>query len=348
VGFLIHFSTLPNIDTEDPLSKGYRIGLYGEDVLLDPSRVTVGVKPLPLHSHNDYWRSVPLYEALHFGCVGVEADVWHFENDDTLYVGHDTRSLVPERTFSSLYGEPLLDILDRRNGKQSIEDSWEGVFREKPSQSLILLVDFKTDGPTLYPYVMEQLETLRSRGYLTFFDGKEVIERPITVVGSGVAPFDLLTANSTYRDIFFDAPLGGLGGHLIKGLPSGDILSMISWVWVNVLTWGQGQGTLGKTVATTSTFSPKNSYYASVSFSKSFGLNWYGKLTKTQTELLREQIATAQSHGLKARYWGTPNWPKSWRRGVWEILAREGADIINVDDLEEASQVDWDAWRAQR
>jgi hypothetical protein len=34
--------------------------------------------PVGCHSHNDYWRRVPLYSALQAGCIGVEADVWLF------------------------------------------------------------------------------------------------------------------------------------------------------------------------------------------------------------------------------------------------------------------------------
>ena len=37
--------------------------------------ITKDVTPIPCHSHNDYWRRVPLYDALRWGCTGVEADV---------------------------------------------------------------------------------------------------------------------------------------------------------------------------------------------------------------------------------------------------------------------------------
>jgi len=33
------------------------------------------VVPVPCHSHNDYWRKVPVFSALHMGCTGIEADV---------------------------------------------------------------------------------------------------------------------------------------------------------------------------------------------------------------------------------------------------------------------------------
>lgn len=40
-----------------------------------------------IHSHNDYWRDVPLYTALSHGVTSVEADVWLNPKDGRLYVG---------------------------------------------------------------------------------------------------------------------------------------------------------------------------------------------------------------------------------------------------------------------
>lgn len=74
--------------------------------------VTRDVLPIPCHSHNDYWRKLPLFDALHWGCTSVEADVWHFDADDSLYVGHNRLSLTHGRTFTSLYVDPLVDLLD--------------------------------------------------------------------------------------------------------------------------------------------------------------------------------------------------------------------------------------------
>jgi hypothetical protein len=40
-----------------------------------------------IHSHNDYWREVPLYTALSHGVTSIEADVWLNPKDGRLYVG---------------------------------------------------------------------------------------------------------------------------------------------------------------------------------------------------------------------------------------------------------------------
>ena len=42
----------------------------------DIDQLTSDVHPFMCHSHNDYWRREPLYQAIHAGCTGVEADVW--------------------------------------------------------------------------------------------------------------------------------------------------------------------------------------------------------------------------------------------------------------------------------
>ena len=42
------------------------------------------IVPKKCHSHNDYWRPVPLYSALAAGCTSVEADVWLAENGELL------------------------------------------------------------------------------------------------------------------------------------------------------------------------------------------------------------------------------------------------------------------------
>jgi hypothetical protein len=179
-----------------------------------------------------------------------------------------------------------------------------------------LLVDFKTSGPALFPVVSSQLNTLRTKGYLTTFNGTHTLPGPITVVATGNAPFNLLTHNTTSRDIFFDAPLASLS-------PSNSD--------VGVQVTSGGQGTIGTTPA--SHFSSQNSYYASVKFGKVFGWMWTGRFTPRQLEVLRRQVRGAHERGLKARYWGAPGWPVWRRERVWKVLVEEGVDYLNGDDL---------------
>lgn len=88
-------------------------GHVGEDLAHYPTDATKDILPIPCHSHNDYWRRVPLFDAIHAGCISVEADVWLFEDSDKLYVGHGTSSLTQDRTLASLYVDPLVELLDK-------------------------------------------------------------------------------------------------------------------------------------------------------------------------------------------------------------------------------------------
>ena len=335
-----------------------------------PTDATGDIHPVNCHSHNDYWRSVPLYAALHAGCTGVEADVWLV--DDELYVGHRRDALTANRTLQNLYIKPLLELIGKQNPEIIYHPDEDyplhlpeksvlnGVFDVDPSQSFVLLIDFKSSGPAIWRQLDSQLKSFREKGYLTNFNGTAVTKGPITIVGTGNAPFDLLTANETYRDVFFDAPLEEMAdlssqwpnpnraqdstrGHLQLGHDpaTGNSLD------------GQTDTAIAKppdhsrviSVTTTSSnasiYTPFNSYYASTSFTQSIGRVWGSRLTQDQLQLIRGQIRGAHQRGLKVRYWSLPAWPIGLRNHIWHILIREGVDMLNVDDLRHATGRDW-------
>ena len=315
----------------------------------DLTDLTRDVTPIPCHSHNDYWRRIPLYEALKWGCTGVEADVWLFDND--LYVGHSASALNRGRTFTSMYVDPLMRILEQQNAVKEFVVGQEragsnGVFEVDSKQTLVLLVDFKNDGHAIFPFVEAQIAPFREKGYLTYFDGNTTIPGPITVVATGNAPFDSIIADSTYRDIFFDAPLDRL---YKEGSPSTSISASDSAPDLELHRHLQvpppdsirtsGQGNVG--TSPSSHFDPKNSYYASVDFKKAVGWVWFGQLSDVQMERIRGQVRGAKEAGLKARYWGTPSWPVGVRNKVWQVLVEEGVDYLNGDDLRGMTTVDW-------
>ncbi|KAJ6005170.1 hypothetical protein N7451_003114 [Penicillium sp. IBT 35674x] len=175
-----------------------------------------GVPPVACHSHNDYWRQVPLHSALATGCISVEADVYLSRNE--LLVGHSRHTLARGQNLPALYLAPLLKMLQEHNtgsidlssNKKIVQDDVAGVFAKDPSQSLIPLIDFKLEGEHIWPHLVQHLERLREAGYLTHFNGSSVVQRPITVVASGDTPFQRILERNTSRDIFFDAPLGEL------------------------------------------------------------------------------------------------------------------------------------------
>lgn len=321
--------------------------------------LTVAPKPIPCHSHNDYYRSVPLFSAIEAGCIGVEADIWLFGDD--LYVGHTPHSLSKDRTLKNMYLDPLLDLLSKQNQIADFDpvpnDSPKGVFDADPSQALVLLIDFKAKGRKIWPHLTSQLSALRDSGYLTHFNGTNVVERPITVVATGKAPLDLVTADSSYRYVFFDAPLDKLsrsGRSPHAGVSTRSDLSddddiesaMYAFIEENRIESHQPLDSRedidslldrrGK--VSPGSFDSTNSYYASVSYRTSVGIPWGFRVSKKQLKTIREQVRAAHHHGLKVRYWATPGWPRRLRDHVWTVLLQEGADILNVDDLRSATR----------
>jgi hypothetical protein len=306
-----------------------------------PLDLTKDVTPVHCHSHNDYWRRIPLYEALAYGCTGVEADVWLF--DEELFVGHNTNALTKNRTFRSMYVDPLVEMLDHQNAVNDYTTPAtplkNGVFAKEPTQTLVLLVDFKNNGSDIYPVVDAQLSALREKNYLSYFDGEKVVPGPITVVATGNAPFDLITADSTYRDIFFDAPLDRLYEDPDSPSAYQSDPSKFTGQHPSLDKRESGQGSVG--TDDDSVFDSTNSYYASVNFKKTVGFIWWGRLSAKQMKLIRGQIQGAKVRGLMARYWNTPNWPIGLRNHVWDVLVREGVDYLNGDDLKGMTKGDW-------
>jgi len=165
-------------------------------------------------------------------------------------------------------------------------------FPIKSNTTLTLLLDFKSNGTELWPYVIEQLASLRSKGWLTHWNiSTGITWAPIIVVGSGNAPFDLINSNDTYRDIFYDAPLDDISNPL---------------------------------------YNNTNSYYASTSMAH-LGKQWLWRFSSSQLNKISAYVDAANSKGLKARYWDTPAWPVTFRDYIWGVLVERGVGMLNVD-----------------
>ena len=302
-----------------------------------------GVLPIPCHSHNDYWRDEPLFEAIRWGCTSVEADVWLFDGE--LYVGHSPSELAEDRTLQNMYIDPLLKLLEASDSASPFSQSTtRGIFNNNPNQTLVLLIDFKSDGQETLEAIQEQLQPLRARDHLSFWNGEEVISKAVTVVGTGNIPYDAVVSNSTYRDIFIDAPLSALWEPPRESIGNSDALHKkdgeIDYGTAMSLSEGTNpDSTLVDVDA--DLFNTSTSYYASTSFMSTVGFVWRGHLSPRQMNIIRGQIRGAKRRGLKARYWNTPSWPTALRNHIWHVLIKEGADILNVDDLRAAALQDW-------
>ncbi|KEF52023.1 uncharacterized protein A1O9_12013 [Exophiala aquamarina CBS 119918] len=264
--------------------------------------------PVPVHSHNDYWRSIPLFEAIGSGCISVEADV-HLRDSDLL-VGHTGRSLRSDATLRSMYLDPLQRMLEAQN--HNITDgSWRGIFNLSPQQTFVLLVDLKTSGPETFAELYAQLQPLRELDYLTYWNGSDRLIRPLTIVASGNAPFESVTeVDPQHRDIFWDAKL--------ERLPSiNDDFSS------NPVKY---------------TYNISNSYFASTEFKNARLFTWRGEFDSAPEspqllDITASQLEQARARGLLSRYWNVPEEPPNLREIAWRVLIEREVDVLNMDDL---------------
>lgn len=91
-----------------------------------------------IHSHNDYQRRVPLYQAYAQQLASIEIDI--YERNGDLVVAHDRHEVATAKTIDELYLRPILDLF-KANGGRPWADS-ENTFS--------ILVDLKTPAnPTL-------------------------------------------------------------------------------------------------------------------------------------------------------------------------------------------------------
>jgi hypothetical protein len=93
----------------------------------------------------------------------------------------------------SFYLDPLAEIFIKRNVSQaSIREREFGVFDVDPNVFVVLLIDFKNDRHAIWPVLLEQLQPFRDQNWLTYHDGDEMYHGPLTVVGTGNTPLELV------------------------------------------------------------------------------------------------------------------------------------------------------------
>lgn len=143
---------------------------------------------------------------------------------------------------------------------------------------------------------------MRSEGYLTTFAKGTLIQSAVTVVGTGNSPLDGVKALSP-RDYFFDAPLTQLTDPSLN-----------------------------------TTWDPTLSPIASTDYGSAVGWNGLGNISDAQVGNIVQFVGDAHSRGIAARFWDTPGWPIHARDNVWKVLLDNGADWLNADDLQAASE----------
>lgn len=299
-------------------------------ILRSPADWNRNTFPIPVHSHNDYERPVPILEALSYGVRSFESDVWLNPDDGILYVGHDPYSLSQERTFRALTIEPLLKAIEQANRANILQsdsneaqffanlqnsvrtntsNAWNGYYSlgVGSSSPLQLLVDIKTDGNTTWPVLVKELEPLRSRGWLTCYENGKIKPGPITVIGTGNTPIQQV-APMMKRDYFFDGPLGKLD--------TPTVINGTTYEWNNTL-----------------------SPIASGSFAVIVG-NYTGVEEASDAVKLNISAPIEQAHAkdIRTRYWDSPQWPIFARHRINKYMLAANSDWIGSDDIPDVAR----------
>jgi hypothetical protein len=246
------------------------------------------------HAHNDYVHPHPLFDALHEGFVGVEADVWLVGSD--LRVAHDRApdwSKVP--TLQDAYLAPLARLAaDRSNG---------GVYAD--GTPALLLIDIKTDGPATYRRLHEILdETAAARaGLLTTYtkntagrEGWDVRKGAVSVVVSGNRPRELMREQPV-RYAAYDGRRADIG----PDVKPDDAPAFVPLVSDNWTTFFKGET----------------------------AWNGTGEIPAAVKAELKRLADAVHAEGKRLRLW---NLPKD-APAVWGALCDAGVDLINTDDV---------------
>lgn len=295
--------------------------------------LTRDVEPKPLHSHNDYWRTVPMLTALSNGAVSIESDIWYFEepylltrnggvthkfSTNEVYVGHNQVYLKPNNTLDSQYLSYLWQILEYTNPKindeiavtEASDGHLNSVFYDAPELPMFLWFDCKTNASSTFKYMQLYLKRFFDKGYLTYYDVEQdkIIPGPLILTWTGNLPsFEEVNALGSKRYLFLDAPLIDL-----EGLKT-------NWTQYSYVASGSMQGILGNEDFDGAKLSPK--------------------FTPNQKSKISGVTKAAHSKGLKTRIWGDISWPKYVATGHWQELLRLGVDLLNVDDVEYAGKI---------
>ncbi|MFA6483331.1 MAG: phosphatidylinositol-specific phospholipase C/glycerophosphodiester phosphodiesterase family protein [Bacteroidales bacterium] len=168
------------------------------------------------HSHNDYVRSRPLFDALENGMVSVEADIYY--RNGKVLVGHDPEDLTVDRTLQGLYLDPLLKMAQKK---------------DNALRQIILLIDVKENGEETYEALKRVFAPYEQ--VFTRYENGKLIKNTITVILSGNRPVEVVRREPV-RFVFIDGRVND------KDLKESSLLfPLISDAWSTHFTW-KGEG----------------------------------------------------------------------------------------------------------
>ncbi|AAS50583.1 ABL188Wp [Eremothecium gossypii ATCC 10895] len=269
-----------------------------------------------VHSHNDYTRDRPLFDAISYGVVSIEADVY-LRGNNRLAVAHVPMDVRDAKDLRELYLEHLERLLDEVN--QQGQDSWQGIFYKYPTQSLQLLIDLKKDDDKLYTVLMDDyLKPLIDKGYLSYIEIKteEIVRRPLTVVLTGERPKDQRTVDGDRNEGYFSDGRR----YVFIDFEIGRMVCDKALYGPSVLASGNLVLTLAKCL-------------------KSMDIGKFASdPTDEQIRCLRNVIKSGTAH-MNTRLWGGPSAPDSLRDRLWKLQLEAGINMLNADNLAAAVKI---------
>lgn len=301
----------------------------------------------PLHSHNDYWRHQPLFDALSVGAVSVESDIWVFDKNYTLnrtstmssginesltfrtgeiYVGHNQEFLRPINTLFNLYLNPLFQFLQFANPTYSYIDQNEqgsplignsevknSVFYNNAEQPLYFWFDFKTSPNETYDALKPLLQPFIDKGFLAYYNTTDDTYHsgPLILTITGNLPIEKVT-DEEIRYFFLDGPLLEFTGE------NTDTKSLENWSKLSRVVSGSLHSLLGDELYPPTTRNP---------------------FSEEQKNKLKEIFDKAHEYGLKTRIWGDIIWPWNLLNSHLQDFYQLGSDLLNVDDLKKALEL---------
>ncbi|ODQ80593.1 hypothetical protein BABINDRAFT_179909 [Babjeviella inositovora NRRL Y-12698] len=304
---------------------------------------TRGVDILPIHSHNDYWRKVPFWDAYKIGVKSVEADIWYYADGKDLprklsedknfdmneiYVGHTSKFLNASKTLNSLYLDHIWGLLENSNSYDWSNSSIKnGVFYDDPHETLFLFLDVKRAAAGTFERLPEYLDRFIKKGYLSYYNLEKNIgySGPLTLILTGGIPeISYIDKNVEKLYTFLDAPLNSF--MLVNNNANTTYDSDLEKYQVySKVASGALEGIISDNptvfnntkILDTGDFTEVEMKYLKAGF-------------KPFTENAKAQL-------FYSRIWELPAWPRYKRDKIWRSLIEAGVGLLNVDDLASAS-----------
>lgn len=234
-------------------------------------------RPVPrTHAHNDYVHEHPLFDALHQGFVGIEADVFLVGTD--LRLAHDkVKDWANVPTLEAAYLKPLSELKARRNSV--------GIYAD--GTRLLLLVDIKTEDVPTYRRLHEVFASYEAAnpGLFTIYSkkdsgGYDVKRGAVDVVITGNRPRAFM-AEQAVRYAAYDGRMADVGPD-VKPDDAPEFVPLVSDNWKNV-------------------FGDKTVWDGT------------GEIPPAVREKLRRIVADVHREGKMVRFWNVPkDGPTTW------------------------------------